>query len=147
MASGGVRGAAGDTHRYATTTIDITMIVSATNNYCSSLAMILNGRMPPVNLDMCLLKSKFFGRFTIPCEDSEESKYVVRTLSGRANANRRKTFLHYKGNTETPTYDISFWLPPDSEAYKTPDQWQKSPLEFASSVRSNVRYRVRQTGK
>mmetsp|Transcript_25631 Transcript_25631/g.61612 ORF Transcript_25631/g.61612 Transcript_25631/m.61612 type:complete len:202 (-) Transcript_25631:63-668(-) len=110
-------------------------------------AKMLPGRMPPLNLDMSLAKSKFLGRFTIPCEDSEESRSVIRALSGKANADRRRKSLHRRGNTETPTYDISFWLPPDSDSYKTQYQWEKSLSEFASSVRSNVRCEVRQIGK
>ena len=104
------------------------------------------GRMPPIEIDMSLAKANFLSRFTIPCEDGDNARQVIKTLSGKANADRRKKSLHRKGNAETPTYDISFWLPASEGDAKTQQQWEESLSKFASSMQNNVVCEAKQIG-
>ena len=104
------------------------------------------GRMPPIEIDMSLAKANFLSRFTIPCEDSDDARLVIKKLSGKANADRRKKSLHRKGNAETPTYDISFWLPASEGDAKTQQQWEESLSKFASSIRTNIACEAKQIG-
>ena len=113
----------------------------------SNGALTPPGRMPPIEIDMSLAKANFLSRFTIPCKDSEEARIIIKELSGKTNADRRKQALHRKGNAETPTYDISFWLASDDEIMEVQDDWEASLTKFASSIRPNVRCEVKQLGK
>ena len=109
-------------------------------------AVIPPGRMPPIEIDMSLAKANFLSRLTIPCEDSDEARLVIRALSGKANADRRKKSLHRKGNAETPTYDISFWLPASEGGDMTQKQWEEALSNFASSIRKNITCEAKQIG-
>lgn len=112
----------------------------------SSDASIPPGRMPPIEIDMSLAKANFLSRFTIPCEDSDDARLAIKELSGKANADRRKKSLHRKGNAETPTYDISIWLPPDGVEKKTQHEWEEALSKFASSMRMNIKCEAKQIG-
>ena len=105
------------------------------------------GRMPPIEIDMSLAKANFLSIFTIPCEDSEDARITVKELSGKTNADRRKQALHRKGNAETPTYDISFWLPSGDKMNEAQNDWEASLTRFASSIRPDVRCEAKQIGE
>ena len=116
-------------------------------NTSSNDALTPPGRMPPIKIDMSLAKAIFLSIFTIHCEDSEDARITVKELSGKTNADRRKQALHRKGNAETPTYDISFWLPSGDKMNEAQNDWEASLTRFASSIRPDVRCEAKQIGE
>jgi hypothetical protein len=97
----------------------------------SSQQLLRKGQMPPLFdndnattvMNAINPKARFMKGFYVPCEDSNESRKLVSSISGRTAAIKRKELMHNRNHLNAPQMDLSLWLP--------------SVEDFVSSKREN----------
>ena len=85
----------------------------------SSQQLLRKGQMPPLFdndnattvMNAINPKARFMKGFYVPCEDSNESRKLVSSISGRTAAIKRKELMHNRNHLNAPQMDLSLWLP------------------------------------
>ena len=78
------------------------------------------GSMPPLDERTSTKsinpKAKYLKGFSVPCEDSESSRALVKQQAGRDAADSRKAMMHNRNHSASPQLNMSLWLPENEDA-------------------------------